>query len=312
MRVWNGLDSVPDDLPPVACSIGKFDGVHLGHQEILRRVVDEARRLAAPALLITFDPQPAVILAPDRVPPLIQSRRQKLESLERSGLTDVVIVDFDGQLAALDGEAFFTELVLRRMKLRALLVGSDFRFGQGRKGDVAQARRIGQREGFVVHQVPPVAVAGRTVSSSAIREAVAAGDASLAWQMLGRPFAVSGEVVEGSGRATEMQFPTANLRVENELLPRRGVYVTETVALAARHPSVTNVGVRPTFGGDQLIVETHLLDFEGDLYGERVEVRFLARVRDEMRFASAFELADQIARDRAAALSYFQNLPLAT
>jgi riboflavin kinase / FMN adenylyltransferase len=312
MRVWNGLDSVPDDLPPVACSIGKFDGVHLGHQEILRRVVNEARRLAAPALLITFDPQPAVILAPDRVPPLIQSRRQKLESLERSGLTDVVIVDFDGQLAALDGEAFFTELVLRRMKLRALLVGSDFRFGQGRKGDVAQARRIGQREGFVVHQVPPVAVAGRTVSSSAIREAVAAGDASLAWQMLGRPFAVSGEVVEGSGRATEMQFPTANLRVENELLPRRGVYVTETVALAARHPSVTNVGVRPTFGGDQLIVETHLLDFEGDLYGERVEVRFLARVRDEMRFASAFELADQIARDRAAALSYFQNLPLAT
>jgi riboflavin kinase / FMN adenylyltransferase len=312
MRVWNGLDSVPDDLPPVACSIGKFDGVHLGHQEILRRVVDEARRLAAPALLITFDPQPAVILAPDRVPPLIQSRRQKLESLERSGLTDVVIVDFDGQLAALDGEAFFTELVLRRMKLRALLVGSDFRFGQGRKGDVAQARRIGQREGFVVHQVPPVAVAGRTVSSSAIREAVAAGDAPLAWQMLGRPFAVSGEVVEGSGRATEMQFPTANLRVENELLPRRGVYVTETVALAARHPSVTNVGVRPTFGGDQLIVETHLLDFEGDLYGERVEVRFLARVRDEMRFASAFELADQIARDRAAALSYFQNLPLAT
>ena len=312
MRVWNGLDSVPDDLPPVACSIGKFDGVHLGHQEILRRVVVEARRLAAPALLITFDPHPAVILAPDRVPPLIQSRRQKLESLERSGLTDVVIVDFDAQLAALDGEAFFTELVLRRMKLRALLVGSDFRFGQGRKGDAAQARRIGQREGFVVHEVPPVAVAGRTVSSSAIREAVAAGDAPLAWQMLGRPFAVSGEVVEGSGRATGMQFPTANLRVENELLPRRGVYVTETVALAARHPSVTNVGVRPTFGGDQLIIETHLLDFEGDLYGERVEVRFLARVRDEMRFASAFELADQIARDRAAALSYFQNLPLAT
>jgi riboflavin kinase/FMN adenylyltransferase len=198
------------------------------------------------------------------------------------------------------------------MKLRALLVGSDFRFGQGRRGDVAQARRIGQREGFVVHEVPPVTVAGRTVSSSAIREAVAAGDAALAWHMLGRPFAVSGEVVEGSGRATGMQFPTANLRVENELLPRRGVYVTETVALAARHPSITNVGVRPTFGGDQLIVETHLLDFEGDLYGERVEVRFLARVRDEMRFASAFELADQIARDRAAALSYFQNLPLAT
>jgi len=134
----------------------------------------------------------------------------------------------------------------------------------------------------------------------------------LAWRMLGRPFALSGEVVEGSGRASELQFPTANLRLENELLPRHGVYVSETVALAARHPSVTNVGVRPTFGGDTLIVETHLLEFEGDLYGERIEVRFLARMRDEMRFASAFELADQIARDRAAALSYFQNQPIGT
>ena len=246
MRVWNGLDSLPDDLPPVVACIGKFDGVHLGHQEILRRVVLEARRHAAPALLITFDPHPAVVLAPDRVPPLIHSRRQKLESLEGCGLTDVAIVDFDAQLAALDGEA------------------------------------------------------------------VEAGDAMLAWRMLGRPFALSGEVVEGSGRASELQFPTANLRLENELLPRHGVYVSETVALAARHPSVTNVGVRPTFGGDTLIVETHLLEFEGDLYGERIEVRFLARMRDEMRFASAFELADQIARDRAAALSYFQNQPIGT
>ena len=312
MRVWNGLDSLPGNLPPVVACIGKFDGVHLGHQEILRRVVLEARRHAAPALLITFDPHPAVVLAPDRVPPLIHSRRQKLESLEACGLTDVAIVDFDAQLAALDGEAFFTQLVLSHMKLRSLHVGSGFRFGHARAGDVALARRIGEREGFVVHEVPQVAVADRIVSSSAIREAVEAGDAMLAWRMLGRPFALSGEVVEGSGRASELQFPTANLRLENELLPRRGVYVSETVALAARHPSVTNVGVRPTFGGDTLIVETHLLEFEGDLYGERVEVRFLARMRDEMRFSSAFELADQIARDRAAALSYFQNLPIGT
>ena len=312
MRVWNGLDSLPADLAPVVGCMGKFDGVHLGHQEILRRVVLEARRVAAPALLLTFDPHPAVVLAPERVPPLIQSRRQKLESLEQSGLTDVAIVEFDARLAALEGEAFFTQLVLRRMRLRSLHVGSGFRFGHARAGDVALARRIGQREGFVVHEVQPVAIAGQVVSSSAIRDAIGAGDAMLAWRMLGRPFALSGEVVRGSGRATEMQFPTANLRLENELLPRRGVYVTETVALAARHSSVTNVGVRPTFGGSELIVETHLLDFEDDLYGERIEVRFLARIRDEMRFASAFELADQIARDRAAALSYFHNLPIGT
>jgi len=191
-------------------------------------------------------------------------------------------------------------------------VGVDFRFGRGRGGDVALLRRIGARAGFEVHAIAPVKVGGEVVSSSAIREAVTAGDVALAWRMLGRPFALSGEVVEGTGRARELQFPTANLRFENELLPRRGVYVTETVVLAGRHPSVTNVGVRPTFGGTELVVETHLLELDTDLYGERMEVRFLDRVRDEMRFDTPFELADQVARDRAAALSYFHNLPIGT
>lgn len=166
---------------------------------------------------------------------------------------------------------------------------------------------IGEREGFAVHGVPPVVLDGEMISSSVIRTAIEQGDPELAQRMLGRPYEVTGEVVEGSGRGRGLQFPTANLLVENELLPRAGVYVTETVALASRHPSVTNVGVRPTFGGRVLTVETHLLEFDDDLYTERVEVRFLARVRDEMRFDSAMELADQIARDRAAALSYFQH-----
>jgi riboflavin kinase/FMN adenylyltransferase len=310
MKVWNGLQSLPDELPPIVASIGKCDGVHLGHQQILSRVAAEAGRVNAPALLLSFDPHPAVVVAPDRVPRLIQTRRQKLQCLDRTGITDLLILEFDSQLAALDGEEFFSELLIARLRFLALYVGPGFRFGHGRGGDVPLLRRIGEREGFTVHEVPPVTVHGEIVSSSAIRDAVAAGDAARAWRMLGRPFSVSGEIVEGSGRATEMRFPTANLQVENELLPRNGVYVTETVALAARHPSVTNVGVRPTFGGADLKVETHLLDFEGDLYGERVEVRFLARVRDEKRFDSAFELADQIARDRAAALSYFQNLPI--
>lgn len=310
MRVWNGLDSLPEDLPPVVASIGKCDGVHLGHQEILRGVVREAARREAPALLVSFDPHPAVIVSPDRVPRLIQTRRQKLEALERSGLSDLLILEFDVRLAALDAEEFFFDLLLERLRLHALYVGPGFRFGRARGGDLELLRRIGERVGFAVHEVPPVIVHGEVVSSSAIRSAIAAGDAGRAWRMLGRPFAVCGEVVEGSGRARALQFPTANLLVENELLPGGGVYVTETVALAARHPSVTNVGVRPTFGGTDLTVETHLLEFEGDLYGERLEVRFLARVRDEMRFDSAFELADQIARDRAAALSYFQNLPI--
>jgi len=307
MNIWNGLDALPDDLGPVVASIGKCDGVHLGHQEILRRVVAEAKRDGLAALLISFDPHPTAVLAPDRMPRLLQTRRQKMASLDQTGITDFLILDFDERLSALSGEEFFSDLLLPRLQLTSVFVGENFRFGHERAGDVKLLSEIGEREGFAVHGVPPVVLDGEMISSSVIRTAIEQGDPELAQRMLGRPYEVTGEVVEGSGRGRGLQFPTANLLVENELLPRAGVYVTETVALASRHPSVTNVGVRPTFGGRVLTVETHLLEFDDDLYTERVEVRFLARVRDEMRFDSAMELADQIARDRAAALSYFQH-----
>jgi riboflavin kinase/FMN adenylyltransferase len=312
MNIWNGMESLPDDMPPVVASIGKCDGVHLGHQEIMRRVAAEAQHRALPALLISFDPHPTAVVAPDRLPRLIQTRRQKLEHLEQTGLTDFLILEFDQALASLSGERFFVDVLLPRLRFSALFVGENFRFGRDRGGDVSLLHEIGEREGFEVHGVEPVVLDGEIVSSSAIRGAVESGDLERAARMLGRPFALSGEVVEGTGRGRELQCPTANLLVETELLPRSGVYVTETVALASRHPSVTNVGVRPTFSGRELTVESHLLDFDDDLYTERVEVRFLARVRDEMRFESPMELADQIARDRAAALSYFQNVRIAS
>jgi len=312
MNIWNGMESLPDDMPPVVASIGKCDGVHLGHQEIMRRVAAEAQHRAVPALLISFDPHPTAVVAPDRLPRLIQTRRQKLDCLEQTGLTDFLILEFDQALASLSGERFFVDVLLPRLRFSALFVGENFRFGRDRGGDLSSLQEIGEREGFEVHGVEPVVLDGEIVSSSAIRGAVESGNLDSATRMLGRPFALSGEVVEGTGRGRELQFPTANLLVETELLPRSGVYVTETVALASRHPSVTNVGVRPTFSGRELTVESHLLDFDDDLYTERVEVRFLARVRDEMRFESPMELADQIARDRAAAMSYFQNVRIAS
>jgi riboflavin kinase/FMN adenylyltransferase len=308
MNIWNGMESLPDEMSPVVASIGKCDGVHLGHQEIMRRVADEARRQQLPALLISFDPHPTAIVAPDRLPRLIQTRRQKLDCLELTGLTDFLILEFDEALAALDGNQFFTEVLLPKLRFAALFVGENFRFGRDRSGDLALLRELGESEGFEVYGVEPVLLEGEIVSSSAIRRAVEAGNVELAARMLGRPFGLSGEVVEGTGRGRELQFPTANLQVETELLPRSGVYVTETVALASRHPSITNVGIRPTFSGRELTVESHLLEFDDDLYTERVEVRFLARVRDEMKFENPVDLADQIARDRAAALSYFQNV----
>ncbi|HXV76697.1 MAG TPA: bifunctional riboflavin kinase/FAD synthetase [Candidatus Polarisedimenticolaceae bacterium] len=307
MHVWNGLDSMSRRMPAVVASIGKCDGVHLGHQEILRGVAREGRRCELPALLISFDPHPATVVAPDRVPKLIQTRRQKLAALESTGLTDFLILEFDNELAALSGERFFSDVLLPRLGFRSIHVGHGFRFGHGRSGDIELLRRIGERDGFAVHEVPPVVVDGDVVSSSRIRDAVGRGEAERARRLLGRPFAVEGEVVPGRGRGRELYFPTANLRVDNELIPRSGVYVTETRALAGRHASVTNVGVRPTFAESALTVETHLLDFDGDLYDQRIEVAFLARIRDEMRFDTATELADQIARDRAAAISYFQS-----
>lgn len=307
MRVWNGIEAYPSPALAAVASIGNYDGVHRGHRAILERVVGDARRSSAPSLLITFDPHPVRIVAPETALGLLQTRGQKLAALEQARLDGVLIVRFDAELAALDGETFFTRVLGRRVPLAALWVGESFRFGHRRSGDLALLRAIGEREGFRVHAVPAVSAGDETVSSSAIRAAVSAGDVERAARMLGRPYALAGEVVRGEGRGRSLDTPTANLRVDNDILPAHGVYVTETVALAARHPSVTNVGRRPTFAGRETTVETHLLGFHETLYEERIEVRFLARLRDEMRFASPSELADQLARDRAAAESYFTH-----
>jgi riboflavin kinase/FMN adenylyltransferase len=310
MRIWNGIQRYVDGPPEVVASIGNYDGVHLGHQETLRRVVDDARQRGLPSMLITFDPHPAAVVAPERRPLHLQTRRQKLDSLAATGLTDLLVLRFTAEMAALSGEEFFSRVLEPQIRFAAIHVGDNFRFGRDRGGDVEMLRRIGTRLGFDVEGVRAVRVDGETVSSSAIRNAVIEGDVGRARRMLGRPFSVIGEVVQGDGRGAEIHFPTANVAVENETVPAVGVYVTETLALATRFPSVTNVGTRPTFGGKELSVESHLLEFDGDLYTERIEVRFLDRIRDEMRFASGIELGDQIARDRAAAEAYFENMQL--
>ena len=311
MNVWNSLDAYPTGRGPLAATIGNFDGVHLGHQAILASVTAAAKSRSIGSILVTFDPHPLAVVAPSRRPKLLQTRRQKLEALEASGIDGVLIVPFDRELAALDGDAFFSDYLGERLRFASVHIGRNFRFGRARGGDLRSLEEIGRAKGFSVVGVPSVEVDGETVSSSAIRALVEEGDVSRARAMLGRPFAVTGEVVRGAGRGRLLEFPTANLAVENEALPRRGVYVTETAVFATRFPSVTNVGVRPTFGGTTLSIETHLLDVDEDLYGERLEVRFLARLRDEKAFDGPSELADQIARDRAAAASYFSGLSLA-
>ncbi len=310
MKVWNGLDDLPERRGSVVASIGNYDGVHRGHQTILASAVGDARRRRLTAALITFDPHPLTVVAPDRRPDLVQTRRQKLRSLEQTGIDEVLILQFDTALAELDGEAFFTDYLLPRCPLAAIHVGENFRFGKARRGDVDLLDTIGQRAGFDVERVGAVAVDGQTVSSSAIREAVQAGNVAHAACLLGHPFALTGLVARGAARGHELGFPTANLEPDNMLLPSAGVYLSQVRALAGLHPAMTNVGFRPTFGGKRLSVETHLLDFDQDLYGQRIEVLFLERLRDEQRFDGPGELADQLARDRAATESYFAQLRL--
>ena len=310
MRIWNGIEGYPHAAAPVVATIGNYDGVHLGHQAILRGVLSEGRRRGCSTLLVTFSPHPLTVVAPERAPRLLQNRGQKLESLRQAGLSDVLILSFTAEVAALSGEEFFEQLLLPRVPLATLHVGENFRFGRGRHGDLALLARIGARSGFAVHGVPAVEVDGTVVSSSAVRAALAQGDVARARRMLGRPHVVSGRVVRGEGRGAGLACPTANLETDEQALPQDGVYITESRVIAGRFPSMTNVGRRPTFAGDALRVETHLLEFSEELYGERIDVHFLERLRDERRFPDADALADQLARDRAAALAYFQNLPL--
>jgi len=312
MNIWSGIESYPADRPSVIATIGNYDGVHLGHQAIVRQVVDQARRTGSPSLLITFSPHPLSVVAPDREPQHLQSRGQKLESLRQTGLADVLILNFTRELAQLGGEEFFGQLLADRVRFSAVFVGENFAFGHRRQGNLDLLRSIGARNGFEVHGVPAVETEGQVISSTAIRRALAEGDVALARRMLGRPHVVSGEVVRGDGRGRSLDCPTANVATNNEVLPSPGVYVTETMVIAGRFASVTNVGRRPTFGGDTLTVETHLLDFNDDLYDERIDVQFLERIRDEERFSDAAALADQLARDRAAALAFFENQSLRT
>jgi riboflavin kinase/FMN adenylyltransferase len=311
MNVWNALDAFPTGREPICATIGNFDGVHLGHQAILASVTAAAKARSAPSLLISFDPHPLAVVSPSRRPKLLQTRRQKLDALEAVGLDGLLLLPFDRELAALTGEEFFGSFLAERIRFASIHVGTTFRFGQARTGDIRMLEAIGARLGFAVVAIPPVEIAGERVSSSAIRGAIEDGEVARARTMLGRPFTLTGEVVRGEGRGRALEFPTANLAVENETIPRRGVYITETVAFSTRFPSITNVGVRPTFGGTQLSVESHLIDVDEDLYGERIDVRFLARLRDERTFAGPLELADQIARDQAAASSYFSGLSIA-
>ncbi len=289
-------------------TVGNFDGIHLGHQKILRGVAERARAMHALAAAVTFDPHPLKVLRPHDAPPLIATLGQRLAGLEEMGLRAALVLRFDVELSRLSPEEFVRGILVEALGLRAILVGANFRFGHRQGGDVKLLGELGKRHGFGVEIVPPVVVRGEVVSSSAIRQAVQEGRVGHAARLLGRPFALSGEIHRGTGRGSQAVFPTLNLAAEQELLPARGVYATETRVAGRLYRSATNVGVRPTFDGQGLSVESHLFDFSEKLTAGPMEVHFWKRLRDERKFTGPEALRAQIVKDLARARRFFQRL----
>jgi riboflavin kinase/FMN adenylyltransferase len=310
---YRSLQELPAGFGPTALAIGNFDGVHVGHARIFQEVVRIARAGQWQAMTLTFDPHPTRIVAPDRIPRLLTSVPARLDLFRGLGLDAVLVLPFTAEVARLDAEEFVGAILVSKLAARAVVVGPYFRFGRGQAGHVATLESLGRRFGFQVHLVEPVRCRGELVSSSGVRRLIERGSVSRAMRMLGRPFSVEGRIVRGHGVGAKQAVPTLNLAHETEVLPARGVYMTCTFDpdSGRRWPSVTNIGVRPTFDGADLSIETFLLrPLEGDT-PSRISLAFWRRIRDEIKFPSAEQLRAQILRDAAAAEKFFRRLQAA-
>ena len=293
----------PDELingDRKAClAIGMFDGVHLGHQQVLRQAIEDSHRNEARSVAVTFDRHPASVIAPGRAPALLQTRAQRLRAIESLGIDAALLIKFDKALSRKPGAEFVHELADGFGAIHSICVGVNFTFGHKRDGNVELLRTLGQALGFHVHGLQAVSLDGQAVSSTRIRAAVRDGRLDDAGQMLGRTFAIEGTVIEGERQGRELGFPTANLETDGLVLPPNGVYAAHARLGQAAHRAVLNIGLRPTLAKPEptLQVEAHLLDFDGDLYGQVMEIEFVEQLRDERRFGSAGELAAQISRD---------------
>jgi riboflavin kinase/FMN adenylyltransferase len=310
MKIYRSLEETPADFGPSALTIGNFDGVHYGHRRILRRVRELASANGWKPSVLTFDPHPTKIVAPERSPLLMTSPDRRAELMQEEGIEQVLILPFTAHLAQLPPEEFVRQILVERLGVQAVLVGDNFRFGHRHVGNVALLEQLGRQYGFLTEIVHAVTCRGRVVSSSGIREIVQSGRVSLAARLLLHPYALEGEVVSGRGVGSKQTVPTLNLATSAELIPARGVYVTRTSDLDADRAwaSITNIGYRPTFGAsDELSIETFLLDpFEGET-PRRIRVEFLRRVRDERKFDTPEALRAQILSDVRTAQTWFRR-----
>lgn len=300
----------PDWRNPIV-AVGNFDGLHRGHAKIIERVCRQAAERASTPLALTFEPHPPRVVRPDKAPPLLMTPAQKAEALRHAGLHGVAVVRFTHELSQWAPESFVERVLVDWLRASEVWVGGNFLFGRDRLGNFSLLRLLGQQYGFRTEKIDPVRYKDFVVSSTRVRRLVSEGRVDEAAALLGHHYVLDGVVVGGDGRGRQLGFPTANLSVQNELLPPNGVYVTLALLGGVAHPSITNVGVRPTVGTSSVPgVETHLLDVDADLYGRQLRLAFVQRVREERRFDGLDQLAQQIAADCAEAREVFRRISL--
>ena len=307
MKIFHGTENA-NILKPTVLTLGVFDGLHLGHQRIMQTVVERARVTGAAATAITFDPHPRAVLHPESAPPMLQTLDQRLANFEVLGIEQAIVIAFSKDFAAQPADVFLEEIIRDRLHAREVYLGKGFAFGKDRGGNIDLLRKKSVELGFVADEVDEVQIRGQRISSSRIRHLLAEGRVNLARRMLGRPYGVEGVIIRGNRRGHTIGFPTANLKPHNRVIPRFGVYATATLIDGIWRKSITNIGVRPTFENDaEPSIETYIFDFDGELYGDVIRVRFLHRIRDERKFNGIDELKAQIERDTRGARNYFSH-----
>jgi riboflavin kinase/FMN adenylyltransferase len=313
MEVIRDSQEIPERLRGAFVTIGNFDGVHLGHRFIFRRLVEEAHREGRPAVAISFDPHPKMVLHPERRPfYLITTPEEKIGLLADLEIDAFVLIPFSVEYARTTAEEFVRKILWERLRVRRILIGHDYTFGRGRVGNGAFLTESGRRLGFEVEVMNAFSVGDTVISSTKIREALLAGEVRFAATLLGRPYNLGGRVISGNHRGVRLGFPTANIAPDKELVPARGVYAVRILREGKSHDGVLNIGFNPTFADKKRSVEVHIFDFQQDIYGEPIEILFIERIRDEVRFESPEKLIAQIGRDIARAREILQSPKMTT
>ena len=298
MLIFTNEDKQLPRLPSLCLTLGIFDGVHLGHQKIIRRVIERAGQIGGKSCVVTFDPHPREVLVPETAPDLLTATQKKARLIEALGVDALCLIRFTQEFAEIEAREFVKDFLIDALRMKVIIEGYDWRFGKGRKGDVRLLQKMSEEDGFEVEQMSGVELDGQVVSSTRIRELVLRGDLEAAARCLGRRYSITGDIVEGSRLGREMGFPTANIEPHHEAVPPNGIYAVWADVAGTRKPGTLNIGYRPTVSKEmKRTVEVHIMDFYRDIYNEEIEITFIEKLRNEQKFPSIDALSAQIKKD---------------